>query len=138
MAFPNRSDHVMATHMSAAATDKLTVGRLAEDSACQYLAKNGLKLITRNYKCRRGEIDLVMRHNDSIVFIEVRYRHNNHFGSGAESVINKKQKKIILTALHYLQSHKEAAGLSCRFDVIAVQPGPDKNHIQWIQDAFQA
>src|SRR3989304_5065718 len=96
-ASPSRSDDVMAICMSAAVTDKLTLGRLAEDSACQYLAGNGLKLITRNYKCRRGEIDLVMRHNDSIVFIEVRYRHNNHFGSGAESVIHKKQKKIILT-----------------------------------------
>lgn len=124
--------------MTAAVIDKLALGRKAEDAACQYLTSNGLKLITRNYKCRRGEIDLVMRHDNSIVFIEVRYRHNNRFGSGAESVIRQKQEKIILTALHYLQSHKEAAGLSCRFDVIAVQPGTDKNHIQWIQDAFQA
>lgn len=124
--------------MTAAVTDKLILGQQAEDAACHYLTRNGLKLITRNYKCRRGEIDLVMQHDDSIVFVEVRYRHNNHFGSGAESVVSRKQEKIILTALHYLQSHKESAGSSCRFDVIAVQPGTDKNHIQWIQDAFQA
>jgi len=123
--------------MSIATANTLARGKQAEDVACRYLMENGLKLIEKNYKCRGGEIDLVMQHDNSIVFVEVRYRHNNRFGSGAESVIKRKQKRLILTALHYLQSHKESAGSASRFDVISIQAGFDKTDIEWIQNAFQ-
>jgi putative endonuclease len=124
--------------MTVAADNKVARGKQAEDTACRYLIENGLKLIEKNYKCRSGEIDLVMQHNDSIVFVEVRYRHNNRFGSGAESVIKRKQEKIILTALHYLQSHRKSAASASRFDVISIQADCGKTDIQWIQNAFQA
>jgi len=124
--------------MTIAANNTFARGKQAENTACEYLIENGLKLIEKNYKCRGGEIDLVMQHENSIVFVEVRYRHNNRFGSGAESVIKRKQDKIILTALHYLQSHKKTAGSASRFDVVSIQAGSGINDIQWIQNAFQA
>ena len=124
--------------MTIAADNSFTRGKQAEDAACKYLMENGLRLVEKNYKCRGGEIDLVMRHKNSLVFVEVRYRHSNRFGSGAESVIKRKQDKIILTALHYLQSHNNSDGLASRFDVISIQAISGKTDIQWIQNAFQA
>lgn len=115
-----------------------TLGKHAEETACRYLTDNGLRLIEKNYKCRRGEIDLVMQDNDYIVFIEVRYRRNDRFGSGAESVAGRKQQKLILTALHYLQTHRNTARSASRFDVISIQGRHDKAGIEWIQNAFQA
>jgi len=116
----------------------LATGKQAEESACRYLLENGLKLIEKNYKCRSGEIDLIMRHNDSIVFVEVRYRHNNRFGSGAESVVKRKQDKLISAALHYIQTHGKSARSASRFDVISIRDSFGKDHIEWIQNAFQA
>ena len=116
----------------------ITLGKQAEDAAYHYLTANGLKLIERNYKCRRGEIDLVMQDNNSIVFIEVRYRRNNRFGSGAESINSSKQQKLIMTAMHYLQTHRNSTATASRFDVISIQGQQGKHDIEWIQNAFQA
>lgn len=124
--------------MTVAADNKVVRGKLAEQAACLYLTEMGLQLVEKNYACRSGEIDLVMQHNDSIVFVEVRYRRNNRFGSGAESVIKRKQDRIISAALHYLQSHNKSSASAVRFDVVSIQAGFDKTDIQWIQDAFQA
>ncbi len=124
-------------------------GRAAEDLACRYLQDLGLHLLERNYSCKRGEIDLVMRDTSHIVFVEVRYRRNNRFGSGAESVNRYKQARLTATALHYLQSNKTAAKSPARFDVISItikgMPGHRQTvlsehtfEIQWIKNAFEA
>ncbi len=117
-------------------------GEQAEQVALSYLQQQGLQLITRNYRCRRGEIDLIMQHRESIVFIEVRYRRNLHFGGAGASVNRRKQDKLIMSALHYLQKNRQAAKQPARFDVIAIHAGSDRSvtadNIQWIQDAFQA
>ncbi len=116
-------------------------GDAAEEIALKYLLQQGLNLITRNYRCRRGEIDLIMQHHDSIVFIEVRYRRNKCFGGAHASIDRRKQDKLIVSALHYLQGNRRASRQPARFDVIAIHAEmqtatqPD---IQWIQDAFQA
>lgn len=102
------------------ATDKKISGDQAENAACEYLQSQGLTLVERNFLCKRGEIDLIMKQADTTVFIEVRYRRNNHFGSGAESVDWRKQEKLLATAEHYLQSHPKAAKGACRFDVVAL------------------
>lgn len=94
------------------------IGQQAEDSACHYLTSQGLSLVERNYNCTRGEIDLIMKDNSTTVFIEVRFRRDTNFGSGAESVDYHKQKKLLATASHYLQKHSKAARGVCRFDVI--------------------
>jgi len=119
-----------------------TSGDAGEAIALEYLQQQGLTLITRNYRCRRGEIDLIMQHHESIVFIEVRYRRNNRFGGAHASVDRRKQDKLIVSALHYLQENRRAARQPARFDVIAIhaatQTVPQVDNILWIQDAFQA
>lgn len=113
--------------------DRQHRGRLAEEIACRYLQAQGLRLIECNYRCRCGEIDLVMDDGDSLVFVEVRYRRNNHYGSGAETVDAHKQARIIRCAQYYLQRHPAAQGRPARFDVISLEAGKDPH---WITDAF--
>ena len=112
-----------------------TPGAQAEALAERFLAGRGLKLVTRNHRCRGGEIDLIMQDGNSLVFVEVRLRTHKGFGSAAESVAARKQQRIILAAQHYL------AGLGtqprCRFDVIATD-ALDPARIEWIRDAFGA
>jgi len=119
-------------------TDKKISGDHAEDAACNYLQSQGLKLLERNFLCKRGEIDLVMRQADTTVFVEVRYRRNSRYGSGAESVDWRKQEKLLVTAQYYLQQHPKAAKGACRFDVVALTTQNQQHHIDWIVDAFQA
>ncbi|MCW9022255.1 MAG: YraN family protein, partial [Sedimenticola sp.] len=77
-------------------------GNEAEQLAQRYLEQRGLRTLERNYRCKMGEIDIIMKDQDSLVFVEVRYRKQNAFGSAAESVTTTKQKKIIRAAYHYL------------------------------------
>ena len=113
-------------------------GRDAEELACRYLVERGLQVTARNYRCPRGEIDLIMRDGDSVVFVEVRYRRSSRFGSGAETVDSRKQSRLIATAMHYLQANRNVAKHPARFDVVAVSPGDVRQSVQWIRDAFQA
>ncbi|MEX1668462.1 YraN family protein [Zhongshania guokunii] len=116
-------------------------GKRAELAAGCYLEKHKLKIIERNYRCRLGEIDIIALSTTHLVFVEVRYRHSNSFGSGAESVTLRKQQRIMLTARHYLGSRACSAKyreLPCRFDVI--EASPEKNgelHFNWLPNAFQ-
>jgi len=107
--------------------------RLAE----KHLLKNGLKLIARNYSCRLGEIDLIMRDHHAIVFVEVRYRKTDTFGSAQESINNTKQAKLVKTALLYMQQHK-LFDSTCRFDTVTFDTHECKQPINWIKSAFGA
>ncbi|MCU7811673.1 MAG: YraN family protein [Candidatus Thiodiazotropha sp. (ex Notomyrtea botanica)] len=115
--------------------EHLEQGRTAESSALKYLESRGLRLVARNYRSSGGEIDLIMQQNDSLVFIEVRYRKSSRFGTAVESVTPSKQRKLLLTAGHYLQEKGSQA--PCRFDVVGIS-GKNQTEIEWIQDAFQA
>jgi len=110
-------------------------GRDFELMACDYLQLQGLKLIDRNYRSRQGEIDLIMLDGDYLVFVEVRYRSNPRFGSGAESIDRRKQSRLLATAARYLQEQRHNATQAARFDVISIGAQQD---IHWIKDAFQA
>jgi putative endonuclease len=110
-------------------------GAWGEDFACAYLEQQGLQLISRNYHSRYGEIDLIMQHQQILIFVEVRYRRSASHGSSAESVNSRKQQKIILTAQEYLQSLSEIP--ICRFDVLAIMGTMQSVTVDWIQDAFQ-
>ena len=121
------------------------LGAQIEDLVCNYLQKQKLKLITRNYRCRLGEIDLIMHDQATLVFIEVRYRQHSNFGSSLESVDLIKQKKIIKTAEYYLLSQQLFEKIACRFDVVAVKSMPEKlsniskldsAQVEWIKNAF--
>lgn len=115
----------------------VSTGKQAELLACQYLQENKLKLIIKNFHCRRGEIDLIMSDKDTLVFIEVRYRKNDRFGSALESVNHKKQAKIVITAEHYLQQSTQFFS-GYRFDVIAISPTQQSHEIIWVKDAFHS
>lgn len=113
-------------------------GANAEDQACRFLQERGLRLIERNYRTRRGEIDLIMRDADNLVFVEVRYRRQHRYGSGLESVDRRKQQRIIACAAYYLHCHPQAARLAARFDVVALTTGAAGASIDWIRNAFDA
>ena len=118
-------------------------GEYTENLACQYLEQKGFKLIEKNFNCKVGEIDLIMRDDDSLVFVEVRYRKSNHFGSAAESITANKQSKLIKTASLYLQRHDKLNKYPARFDVVSIT-GPIKSEnienidFNWIKNAFGA
>lgn len=109
-------------------------GRTAETLACNYLKKNGLILIEKNYRHSRGEIDLIMRDHNFIVFVEVRLRSNTDYGAGLETISKYKRQKIIQTALHFLTKKNLVDKIFCRFDVISIQ---DEKNILWIKNAFE-
>ena len=113
------------------AVDKQARGAAAEDRAAAYLAQQGLKLVTRNFRCRGGEIDLIMRDGASLVFVEVRSRARADFGGAAASITATKQARIILAARHYLAQHRIDA--PCRFDAVLIQAG----QLQWLRAAFE-
>jgi putative endonuclease len=115
----------------------LQIGHAAESQACNYLQQRGLKIITRNYRSPYGELDLVMQDHDHMVFVEVRFRRHNQYGSGADSVNSRKQDKLIKTALYYLQQHPKQAKQPVRFDVISLSAADGETDIEWIKDAFQ-
>lgn len=104
-----------------------------EQQALAFLQQQGLLLVCQNFYCRFGEIDLIMSDQDTLVFIEVRYRKNQDYGGAPASVTYQKQQKLIKTAKHYLsQLNSEPY---CRFDVVAISEKTSTP--QWIQDAFQ-
>jgi putative endonuclease len=109
-------------------------GAQAENLACAHLEGAGLTLLTRNYRCPQGEIDLVMDDRGTLVFVEVRYRQSSAFGTPAETVDRRKQARLQAAAGHYLLAH--AADRACRFDVVALSGRNAR--IEWIRDAFGA
>lgn len=115
------------------------IGKIQEDIACAYLQEKGLKLLNRNFSCKQGEIDLIMQEGRSIVFVEVRYRKNNHYGTGAETISVLKQKKLILAAQIFLSYKRWHNTYPCRFDVLSITKDTQRSgsSIQWIRDAFQ-
>jgi putative endonuclease len=116
--------------------DERQRGMDAEERAWQHLMAHGARLLQRNFRSRRGEIDLIVQDRDSVVFVEVRYRTNPNYGSGAESVDLRKQSRLIACAQHYLQVNPDTAHMPCRFDVIAIN-GSDGS-LTWIRNAFDS
>jgi putative endonuclease len=113
-------------------------GQRAEQLACRYLQAQGLHLVQRNYRCRLGEIDLVMEDCRSLVFVEVRCRRNGRFGSAIDSITSTKQARLIAAAQHYLQQTRGAQSRPCRFDVVGITPEQEGvNSIIWLRDAFR-
>lgn len=115
----------------------LVRGETGEALAAAWLIRHGLRSLARNFRCRLGEIDLVMRDGDTLVFVEVRCRRDCGYGSALESVTAGKQARLIRAAAVYLQQHGDT--LPCRFDVVGIAPGPDGQPVyDWVRDAFRA
>jgi putative endonuclease len=111
-----------------------------EALAAVHLEREGLEVVQKNFRCRAGEIDLICRDGDCLVFVEVRYRSNPGFASPLESITRAKQKRILRTAQVYLQRCGNANRTRCRFDVVAIRPcgGSRGDEIQWLRHAFTA
>jgi putative endonuclease len=113
------------------------LGAFGEDLASKYLEDNGYKVLERNFSCRAGEIDIIALDVDTVVFIEVKTRTSERFGMPSEAVSPTKQKKLVKTALYYMQCRK-LFDYMCRFDVIEIIVDEENNrHINLIRDAFQ-
>ncbi len=114
----------------------LSRGRKAEDIACARLQQAGLALTTRNYRSPFGEIDLVMQERDTLVFVEVRYRSSDDFGTPAETVDARKQARLRATAEHYLQNTPRASKKACRFDSVALTGDGADGNFHWLRNVF--
>ena len=116
-------------------------GAQAEQLALDYLLAQGLKLLERNFRTRRGEIDLIMRDNDKLVFVEVRFRQGSRFGSAEESITLQKCQRLTAAAEAYMQRQKLTDHISARFDAVAISPVPVKSdsgcRINWIKNILQ-
>lgn len=108
-------------------------GDAAEDIALDYLIKKGFKCLHRQFRCKMGECDLIMKDNDTIVFVEVRYKKNTLFCTPEETIDYQKQRKLIRTAQFFLVKYPNS---NCRFDVVAITGTQPKLKITWIPDAF--
>ena len=120
-------------------------GTCAEQLAREYLESHGLVTLTTNYSCRYGELDIVMQDNDTIVFVEVRFRkkrradasRSSDYGGGILSVNHRKQQKLIRSSMHYLQCH-HLLTQKARIDIVALSElSPEPTSFQWVTNAIQ-
>jgi len=114
----------------------LWLGNNAESLAEKHLKNQGLIPIGRNYRCKSGEVDLLMRDLDTLVFVEVRYRSNPSFGTAAESIRPQKIHRIRKTAEYFMLTHRQYEHLFTRFDVVAISAQTGEQDLLWIKDAF--
>ena len=109
-------------------------GEDAENLAATFVQRAGLKLVARNYRCRFGEIDLIVRDGNTLVFVEVRMRTSDRYGGAAASITAAKRAKLLRAARHYIADI--ARPPACRFDALLVN-GKDRS-IEWLKNAFGA
>ena len=108
-------------------------GRGAEDQALLFLQGPGLKLITRNWRCKAGELDLVMRDADTVVIAEVRMRQRDDYGDPLETVDARKQAKVVRATRLFLARQPELAEEPLRFDIVTLD---GDGSIEWLKEAF--
>ena len=112
-------------------------GAQIEAAARDHLLAAGLRALAANAQARHGEIDLVMRDGDTVVFVEVRYRRSAAFGGGFASVDAGKRRRLVLAARQFLAAHRDLRDAPCRFDVIDASGDPAAPRIEWLKDAFR-
>ena len=117
-------------------TARQQAGTAGEAAALKHLQDHGLTLIARNYRCKAGEIDLVMLDGATLALIEVRFRSDRRFGGAAASVTWRKQQRLIYAAQHLLLTRRHLGRYPARFDVVALSPSGSGMHIEWIRNAF--
>jgi putative endonuclease len=116
-------------------TQIITTGKEGERIATAYLKKNGYRIMEINFRCPIGEIDIVAKEKDDLVFVEVKTRKSIELGYPEQAVGMRKQKKMSQLALWYMQKRK-IADTNARFDVVAITLIPEKNEVKLIQNAF--
>jgi putative endonuclease len=113
-------------------------GDAAEERACRHLDRSGFTIVERNFRTKGGEIDIVARQGDVLVFIEVRSREVPGFGTPEESVTPAKRRRIVVAARHYLSNVPPSSWREARFDVIAIEGGGDAAVLRHYPSAFDA
>ena len=116
---------------------RISLGKSGEDLACRELERRGYAIIARRYRVRGGELDVIARDGETIVFVEVKTRVGRRFGEAAEAVTSLKQLRMTRLAEEYLMRH-HLADCPCRFDVVSVLVGSGAPEIEVIQNAFDA
>lgn len=111
-------------------------GKKSESLAVRYLKKNGYKILERNYRNKLGEIDIIAKEGETLVFVEVKARKTHVFGNPKWAVTSKKQRKISMVALYYLKASKQAH-VKARFDVVALSLAEKSPQIEIIKNAFE-
>lgn len=111
----------------------LQKGQSAEQQALTYLQQQGLTLVCSNFRCKMGELDLVMKDGAALVIVEVRFRQSEQFGGALASITRQKQARIVAATQHYVIIN-QLSNASIRFDVVAVS---GDNRLNWIKNAFQ-
>jgi putative endonuclease len=127
--------------VNARTATRREAGARYEDFACTHLQRAGLALVARNYSCRYGEIDLVMRDAATLVFVEVRYRRGggaSRYGDGADSIGAAKRARLQRAAAMFLAQHPAFADAACRFDVVAIAGDAPGAELHWLRNAFEA
>ena len=113
------------------------LGKHGEDLACRELERRGYAIVARRYRRRGGEIDIIARDGETIVFVEVKAREDRAFGSGADAVTAFKRRRIVEVAQEYLVRHHRS-DCRCRFDVVSIQFDTGRPVVELIQNAFDA
>jgi putative endonuclease len=117
-------------------SDRIKMGKAGEDIAVAYLKTEGYTILDRNYRCLFGEVDIVARDGDAIVFVEVKSRRSDRFGDPQMAVGVEKQKKLCRISMKYLQDRR-LYPCNARFDVVAVKMFPSGNQVEVIRNAFE-
>lgn len=110
-----------------------TTGTWYERKAADYLKQQGLFILRYNYRCRSGEIDLIARDGQYLVFVEVKYRNDSNSGNALEAVNPAKQRAICKVARYFLTVEYRCMDVPCRFDVVGI----DGDRIHWMKNAFE-
>ena len=127
---------MLASNTAPAPIDRQRLGGVAEERAAQHLRAAGLRLLHRNYRCRRGELDLVAREGGTLVIVEVRLRSSSRFGGAAASITHAKRRRIVRATRHLLARYPSLQKRPVRFDAVLV--GAPGGPIEWLRGAFDA
>lgn len=112
------------------------IGQTAEHYARSFLEMQGLHFLQKNYQCCFGEIDLIMKDRDDIVFVEVRYRQQVDYGHPLESISKSKIKRLIKTGMYFLKQKKWLYTQNSRFDVVTIHTQMQLETCEWIKNVF--
>ena len=115
----------------------LQSGKQAEQIAHDYLQAKGLRLIQANYRCRAGELDLVMLDGQVLVIVEVRYRKTSRIAGPMQTIDSRKRHRLALATRHFLMCHDHLRDRPLRFDVIGLTGSTTKPNISWAKNAFE-
>ncbi len=113
--------------------NKREVGSRYEDTACRFLTEQGYTILEKNFQCKIGEIDIIAKSEGYLCFIEVKYRSSSEFGFPSEAVDNRKRRKIVYTAISYMNYRKYLPDTPCRFDIVVIL----KDRYTLIKNAFE-